>query len=111
MTAKFELYVDQGGHARFRLKAGNGETILAASQGYSSREAARKGIASVQTNAPVDAHYSRKEDAGGKPYFVLKAGNGEIIGKSQPYSTTGAMEHGIDSVKSNAPDAKIEDHC
>ena len=49
MTAKFELYVDQGGHTRFRLKAGNGETILAASQGYSSREAARKGIASVQT--------------------------------------------------------------
>ncbi len=43
------------------------------------------------------------------PHFVLKAGNGEIIGQSEAYSSLSACEHGIDSVKTNAPIAGIED--
>jgi uncharacterized protein YegP (UPF0339 family) len=37
--------------SRFRLKAGNGETI-ASSEGYTSRAAAQNGIQSVKDNAP-----------------------------------------------------------
>lgn len=33
---KFEMYTDAAGEYRFRLKAGNGETILS-SEGYSSK--------------------------------------------------------------------------
>lgn len=33
MAGKFELYLDKAGEFRFRLKAGNGENILA-SEGY-----------------------------------------------------------------------------
>ena len=51
MAGKFELFTDQGGRFRWRLKAGNGETI-AASQAYESKEGAKKGIASVQNSAP-----------------------------------------------------------
>jgi len=40
---------------------------------------------------------------------VLKAGNGEEIGRSETYSSESAMENGIASVKKNAPDAKVED--
>lgn len=52
MAAKFEIYTDKAGESRFRLKAANGE-IIAVSEGYSSRGAAHKGIASVQKNAPI----------------------------------------------------------
>ena len=43
------------------------------------------------------------------PYFVLKAANGEAIGKSESYSSESAAKSGIESVKKNAPSAKIED--
>lgn len=48
---KFELYKDRKGEFRFRLKARNGETILT-SEGYSSKEGCKGGIASVGKNAP-----------------------------------------------------------
>lgn len=41
--------------------------------------------------------------------FVLKAGNGEIIAVSQAYANLAACKKGINSVKRNAPVAKIED--
>ena len=47
MAGKFECYKDKAGEFRFRLKAGNGETILA-SEGYSSKAGCENGIASVQ---------------------------------------------------------------
>ncbi|MEV6661564.1 YegP family protein [Nocardia fluminea] len=50
MAGKFELFDDAAGKFRWRLKAGNGE-IIAQSQAYESKDSARKGIASVQTNA------------------------------------------------------------
>jgi len=39
---------------------------------------------------------------------VLKAANGEIIGKSETYSSSWAMERGIRSVKRNAPSARVD---
>ncbi len=52
MAGKFELYKDRAGEYRFRLKAGNGEVIALASEGYSSKASALKGIESVRKNAP-----------------------------------------------------------
>jgi len=43
------------------------------------------------------------------PYFVLKAANGEPIGKSEVYSSEAAAKNGIESVKKNAPIAGTED--
>ena len=43
------------------------------------------------------------------PYFVLKAANGEIIGKSESYSSEAACKNGIMSVKKNAFIANVED--
>lgn len=51
MAGKFEIYKDKAGKFRFRLKAGNGE-IIASSEAYESKAAAKNGIASVQKNAP-----------------------------------------------------------
>lgn len=93
---------------QFNLKAGNGEIILT-SEGYVQKASCIKGIESVKINSQDDSRYDRKEAVNKKDYFVLKARNGEIIGKSQYYSTKFGMENGIVSVKNNAPEAEITD--
>ena len=108
MAGKFEIYQDNAGEYRFRLKAGNGENILA-SEGYKAKASCENGIASVKKNSGDDKRYEVKEQSNGKPYFVLKAGNGEVIGKSQAYESEASCKNGMESVKNNAPDAAIDD--
>ena len=40
--------------------------------------------------------------------FDLKAGNGEVIATSEVYASKAACLKGIESVKKNAVDAKVE---
>ena len=47
---KFEIYKDKAGEFRFRLKARNGEIILA-SEGYARKDGCLNGIDSVRRNA------------------------------------------------------------
>lgn len=108
MAGKFELYTDKGGEFRFRLKAGNGQTILV-SEGYKQRSSCENGIASVRKNAADDNRYDRKESKSGQHMFNLKAGNGQVIGTSETYTSASARENGIASVKKNAPDATVKD--
>lgn len=108
MAGKFELYEDKAGEYRFRLKAGNGQIILA-SEGYKQKASAENGINSVRENAPNDDRYERKDTSSGKPMFNLKASNGQVIGTSEAYESTSSRENGIESVKNNAPDASLDD--
>lgn len=41
--------------------------------------------------------------------FNLKAGNGEIIANSEVYNSLDACKNGVQSVKTNAPEAALED--
>ena len=108
MPGKFELKTSANGKFHFNLKAGNGQIILS-SEMYESKTAAENGIASVIKNSTEEARFERRKAANGSPFFVLKAGNGEVIGRSEMYSTDAAMDNGIESVKTNAPGAKIEE--
>ncbi len=47
------------------------------------------------------------KDSKGKFRFRLKAGNGEIIAVSEAYNSKDGCTNGIESVKKNAPIAKI----
>lgn len=105
---KFVITTRSNGDFQFNLKAGNGEVILT-SQGYSSKSSCNNGIESVKKNAPDDNRYERKTASNDKEYFVLKAGNGEIIGNSQMYESASGRDNGIESVKKNAPDADVDD--
>jgi len=107
---KFEIYNDKKGEFRFRLKASNGQNILA-SEGYASKKGCENGIASVQKNCADDNCFDRLEASNGKPYFNLKSTNGQVVGSSQRYASTSSMEDGIKSVRNNAPGAKIDDLC
>ncbi|MDR6546099.1 uncharacterized protein YegP (UPF0339 family) [Chryseobacterium rhizosphaerae] len=93
---------------QFNLKAVNGEIILT-SEGYVQKASCQKGIESVKINSQDASRYDRRVAVNGKDYFVLKARNGEIIGKSKLYNSKSGMENGIASVKLNAPMAAIVD--
>jgi uncharacterized protein YegP (UPF0339 family) len=105
---KFVITKRTNGDFQFNLKAGNGQVILT-SQGYATKPSCENGIESVRTNSQDDNRFERKTSSNDKPYFNLKATNGQIIGSSEMYESTASMENGISSVKSNAPDASIED--
>lgn len=105
--AKFEVYQDSRSEFRFRLKANNGQSILA-SEGYSAKSGCMNGIESVRKNSQDDSKYDRKKSSNGKHYFNLKASNGQIIGTSEMYESSSGMENGIASVKTNAPTATVE---
>ena len=103
---KFEVYTDKAGEFRFRLKAGNGENILA-SEGYSNKAGCENGIESVRENSQDAGKFEVTESASGKFHFNLKAGNGQVIGTSQMYSSKSGAENGCESVAKNAPDAEV----
>ncbi len=106
---KFEIKTTDSGKTMFNLKAGNGQVILT-SQSYASMDGCKNGIESVKKNAQNDAQFERKTAKDGSPFFTLNATNGQVIGKSEMYSSNDAMENGIASVKKNAPDAEVEDN-
>ena len=108
MSAKFEINLAKNGQPYFNLKAGNGEVILSSEQ-YATKAAAQGGIDSVKANVADDTKFERKAAKDGSPFFVLKAANGQTIGKSEMYSAATAMENGIASVKKNAPAATVVD--
>ncbi len=107
---------------KFDLKATNGEVILT-SEVYTTERSCMKGVASVQKNAPAapveDQTVENIEkqkcpkfeiylDKAGEIRFRLKATNGQIIGVSEGYKAMKSCVNGIESVKKNVEDAKIE---
>jgi len=108
MAAKFEIKKATSGQFYFNLRAGNNEVILT-SQQYKELASAKTGIDSVKANVGDDGKYERKTATDGQQFFVLKAANGETIGKSEMYKTAAAMEKGIASVKANAPGAAVQE--
>lgn len=109
MTKRFELYQGNNNQYYFRLKASNGEIILV-SEGYTTKNNCRNGVAAVKENAPTDSNYDRLTAKNGQYYFNLKsAGNYQIIGTSEMYASTQGRNNGMESVKRNAPTAEVVD--
>lgn len=108
MAGKFECYKDKAGEYRFRLKAGNGETILS-SEGYSSKSGCTNGIESVMKNSADPDRFVKKQTDSGKYRFNLTATNGQVIGSSQNYDSESGCNNGMKSVANNAPTAAIVD--
>lgn len=106
MAGYYEL--KKGKKYSFNLKAGNHQAILT-SQAYADRGGAENGIESVRKNGTDDTRFERKVSTGGKPFFSLKAANGQIIGTSERYDSEAAMENGIASVKTNCVSDEVKD--
>ncbi len=108
MAGWYELKKASDGQFYFNLKASNGEIILT-SEMYKAKASAANGIASVQKNSSDDGRYNREESSSGKWYFTLKAGNHEVIGRSQMYASAASRDGGIDSVKRNGPATDVRE--
>jgi hypothetical protein len=108
MAGKFELKAAKSGQFHFNLLASNGQIIMQ-SEMYETKASALNGITSIQKNAADEARYERLVSKTDKPYFVLKAGNHQIIGQSQMYESAAARDNGIESVKKNGPEATVVD--
>ena len=107
---------------KFNLKAGNGE-IIATSEVYTTEAACRNGVNSVIKNAPVaniedqtvegyevakNPKFEIYTDKKGEFRFRLKATNGQIIAVSEGYKAMASCKNGIESVRKNAAEGKIE---
>ena len=56
---KYQIFLGKDDQFYFRLRARNGEIILA-SEGYTEKHNAVNGIDSVRENAPIDDRFERK---------------------------------------------------
>ena len=105
---KFEVTTRKNGEFQFNLKATNGQVILT-SEGYTTKTACLNGIESVKKNSQDQKRFEKKVAKDGRPFFNLKATNGQVIGASQMYASEATCDNGIASVMKNAPDAPVVD--
>lgn len=102
---EFQVSTGKDDKFYFNLTAANGQVIFS-SQGYKGKDGCKSGIASVKKNSSNKKHFERKDSKGDQYYFVLKAANSKVIGKSQMYKSNESSELGIESIKTNARLAK-----
>lgn len=108
MPAQYILRKSTNSQFYFSLTAENNEKILA-SELYTTKNGALHGIQSVKVNSPIESRYARLTSSDDKYYFLLKAANNEIIGRSETYNTQQARENGIQAVKRVGPTAPVND--
>ena len=126
--ATFELYPDSADQWRWRLRHDNGNIIADGGEGYSDKRDASSGIESVQRNAPgahvvdvsrdeeapdeggSDATFELFRDNADKYRWRLRHDNGNVIADGgQGYASKQKAKQGLESVKSNAPGAAVEE--
>lgn len=108
----------------YSLKAGNGEIIAVGGEVYNTLASVKNGIDSVKRNAPVANFEDQTEegfevqknpkfelytDKKGEFRFRLTARNGQTIACSEGYKKKNSCKNGIESVRTNAPDAPVVD--
>ena len=92
--ARFELFKASTGKTHFRLRAGNGEVVLA-SEAYASKQGAQNGIASVLENGAFAERFDRIEGEDGEVRIRLLANNGETIAHGESYSSSSNASRAI----------------
>jgi len=70
-----------------------------ASEGYTTKQAAEKGVTAVLVAGAIKENYEKKSDKNGKPFWTINAGNNEIIGVSEAYSGKEAANKGIEAAQ------------
>ena len=106
MAGKFVCSKSKDGQDFFVLKANNGQVILQ-SERYKSKKSCANGIESVRKNSQDENRFECRTAKDGRTYFVLKAGNGQEIGRSQMYKSDSGCKNGMKSVAKNAADAAV----
>ena len=108
MSTQFQITKNDKDEFHFKLVNSDGKTLLR-SEGYNAKTGCSNGIESVRKNAGNDKHYDVKTATDGRPYFNLKASNGQIIGTSPMFADNAACDAAVAATKAGAPDAPVED--
>ncbi|MXR37132.1 YegP family protein [Craterilacuibacter sinensis] len=108
MSGKFEVSKSKNGKYLFNLKAGNGQIILT-SQLFDSLHHAIEAAQYLQSEPKLDARIRRKISTVGDPYFSVLGRGDKVLARSEMYSSSSAMERGIDSLLDHAPTAQVID--
>ncbi|MGB9965853.1 DUF1508 domain-containing protein [Halobacterium hubeiense] len=114
--AEFDVYEDDAGEYRWRLRAANGNLVADSGEGYTRRGEAEDAVERVREYAPDadaldvgSAAFEVYEDAGGDWRWRLRHRNGEIVATSgEGYSSRSAVHDAVERVKENAPGADVE---
>ncbi len=95
--ARFQIFLGLDGQYYFHLRAGNGAIVLQ-SEGYTTKQSAQKGQASVLSNGSNIRRFQVKDAADGQAYFVEIAGNNQVIGVSQTYASKSGAQDAANAV-------------
>ncbi len=66
-------------------------------------------VRSLIKGEPMAGKFVLKQGSSGKYHFNLVAGNGQVIATSEAYERKESALNGIESVKTNAPGAALDD--
>jgi uncharacterized protein len=108
MPTRFVIERTEDGEYRFRLRAGT-EQVMLTSEPFVARDRAYHGVEAARACATADQRFMRRISRSGGAYFVLTTTSGQVIGKSEVFTTAAAAEKGIESVRADAPRAELVD--
>ncbi|ANM32210.1 hypothetical protein ABI59_11105 [Acidobacteria bacterium Mor1] len=97
----------RGGQVFFSYE--NDSTQLFRSERYKSHAAAQNGIRSVRRIAKSGRRFDTRQAKNGSHYFLMVAGNGEIVARSELYEREEEVARDIEFVRRTAPKAFLED--
>ncbi len=105
MPHHFELYEDRSGRYRFRLRANNGQVMVASSDAYHTPQAAEDAIRRVQSGRLASQIY---QDGRGEYRWRMAEGGDTIAVSSEGYSTRRSCERSLESVEQRAAHCRVE---
>ena len=108
MSVKFEITKNDKGEFHFKLLDAAGKTLVR-SEGYNAKASCTNGVESVRKNSAEDKRFEVKAASDGRPYFNLKASNGQVICTSPMFADAAACDAAIAATKAGAADAPVDD--
>lgn len=105
---KFVINTNSNGEYQFDFINDNNEIILSSGE-YTRKFMCIKGIESVKLNSQDHTKFNRKTAQTNKRYFNIKAFNGKIIAISKMFDDKHLCDTELESFKTKAPNAMIED--
>lgn len=117
-SRNFKVFKGADEQFYWRLEAGNDEVVASGGEGYSSEASAKRAVNTVVGYVLNGVDLDNWADMCGAElyqggdeelYFRVRAANGQIIVRSEGYTTEASAKNGIDSVIENgASDARYE---
>ena len=102
---KFEVYGDSSDESRWRLKAGNGQTVASSGESFSSHASAVAAAGNFKAKAG-SWDYEVYADRGGNHRWRAKSANGQTVGSSgEAFDSKSNAQRAADNVRDKAGSA------